>query len=117
MAYLLVVLIVASYGGFAEACAASVGATLAYNFYFLEPIGTFTIEDPRNWVALFSFLVTSIIASSLSTKAKQRALDALERQQDLERLYSFSRSILLIDPAEPFPEQLAQKTADIFLLS
>jgi len=116
-AYLLLILILASYIGFTEACVASVAAVLAFNYFFLEPILTFTIADPRNWVALFSFLVTSLIASSLSTKGKQRALDALARQQDLERLYSFSRAILLIDPAEPFPKQLAQKTADIFLLS
>ena len=116
-AYVLLVLIIASYGGFPEACAASVASMLAFNYFFLEPILTFTIADPRNWVALFSFLVTSLIASSLSTKGKQRALDALARQRDLERLYSFSRAILLIDPAEPFPKQLAQKTADIFLLS
>jgi two-component system, OmpR family, sensor histidine kinase KdpD len=116
-AYLLLILIIASYGGFAEACAASVASMLAFNYFFLEPVLTFTISDPRNWVALFSFLATSLIASSLSTKAKQRALDALARQEDLERLYSFSRAILLIDPAGPFAKQLAEKTADIFSLN
>jgi len=116
-AYLLLILIIASYGGFAEACVSSVAAMLALNYFFLEPILTFTIADPRNWVALFSFLATSLIASRLSTKARQRELDALARQQDLERLYSFSRAILLIDPSEPVPQQLAQKTADIFSLS
>ena len=72
-----------------------IAATLTFNFYFFEPIGTFTIDDPRNWVALFSFLVTSLIASRLSTEAKWRALDAIARRQDLERLYTFSRAILL----------------------
>ena len=69
--YLLFVLIIASTWGFLEASVASVAATLKFNFFFFEPIGTFTIEDPRNWVALFSFLATSLIASRLSTDAKQ----------------------------------------------
>lgn len=115
-AFLLLVLIIASTWGFIEALLASIGATLAFNFFFLPPIGTFTISDPQNWVALFSFLATSLIASRLSDRAKRRALDAVERQQDLERLYTFSRAILLIDSGEPFQKQLAHKLAEIFEL-
>lgn len=84
---------------------------LCFNFFFLPPIGTFTIADPQNWVALFAFLLTSIIASQLSTKARMRALQATERQREMERLYALSRSILLIDPATPVPKQLAIQIA------
>jgi two-component system sensor histidine kinase KdpD len=52
----------------------------------------------------------------LSTEARQRALEALARQKDLERLYTFSRAILLIDNSEPFPKQLVHKLADVFEL-
>jgi two-component system sensor histidine kinase KdpD len=95
----------------------SILATLTFNYFFFPPVGTFTIADPQNWVALFSFLATSLIASRLSDKAKQRALDAQERQQDVERMYTFSRAILLIDNTPPFPKQLVQKLAEIFGLS
>jgi two-component system sensor histidine kinase KdpD len=115
-AYLLLVLIIASVWGFVHAAVASIAATLTFNFFFLPPVGRFTIADPQNWVALFSFLVTSLIASRLSAQAEQRALDALARQRDLERLYTFSRAILLIDDNEPFPRQLARKVAEIFEL-
>lgn len=115
-AYLLLVLIIASVWGFVPAAVASIAATLIFNFFFLPPVGRFTIADPQNWVALFSFLVTSLIASRLSAQAEQRALDALARQQDVERLYTFSRAILLIDDSEPFPRQLARKVAEIFEL-
>jgi two-component system sensor histidine kinase KdpD len=116
-AYLLLILIVASTWGFAEASVSSVLATLAYNFFFLPPVGQFTIADPQNWVALFTFLATSLIASRLSDKAKHRATDAVERQQDLERLYTFSRAILLMSANGPLPKQLAQKLAEVFALS
>jgi len=69
---------------------ASVAATLTFNFYFLPPTGAFTIADPHNWIALFSFLTTSLIASRLSTEAKRQALDAVKRQQDVERLLAIS---------------------------
>src|SRR5262249_137593 len=116
-AYLLVVLLIASFWGFFEASLASFAATLSFNFFFLEPIGTFTIADPQNWVALFSFLVTALVASRLSTKAETRARDAIERRQDIERLYSFSRAILLFDNTEPFPKQIVRKIVEIFEVS
>ena len=116
-AYLVLVLLIASTWGFVESALASVAATLSFNFFFLPPVGTLTIADPQNWVALFSFLTTSLIASRLSTEAKRQALDAIERQQDVERLYTFSRAILLIDTGEPFAKQLAVKLAEIFQLS
>ena len=115
-AYLLLVLAIASAWGFVEALLASVAATLAFNFFFLPPVGTFTIADPQNWVALFSFLATALIASRLSAKAERRARDAIERRQDVERLYTFSRAILLIDSSEPFAKQLARRLVEIFEL-
>jgi two-component system, OmpR family, sensor histidine kinase KdpD len=108
-AYLLLVLVIASSWGFLEASLSSVLATLVFNFFFLPPVGTFTIADPQNWVALFSFLATSLIASRLSAEAKRRALDA-------GRLYTFSRAILLIDRTEPFAKQLVGKLAEVFKL-
>ena len=59
LSYLLIVLprrrrVDAPGGGFT-----SVGAALAFNFFFLPPVGTFTIADPQNWVALFVFLAVA----------------------------------------------------------
>ena len=113
-AYLLLVLLIASTWGLAEATLASLAATLTFNFFFLPPVGKFTIADPQNWVALFSFLVTALIASRLSARVKKQALDAVDRQRDIERLYTFSRAILLIDPAEPVAKQLARRLAEVF---
>lgn len=116
-AYLLLVLVIATFWGFLEATAASVAATLTFNFFYLPPVGRFTIADPQNWVALFSFLTTALIASRLSAEAKHRTLDAIARQQDLERLYTFSRAVLLIDNSELFAKQLVRKLAEIFEMS
>ena len=65
--YLLLVLIIATGWGFIEAASASVAATIAFNFFFLPPVGTLTIADPQNWVALASFLATALIAADSPT--------------------------------------------------
>ena len=72
----------------------SVVAMLAFNYYFLPPVGTLTIADPQNWVALFAFLVTSITGSRLSSRIRKEADEAHQRRREVERLYRFSRQLL-----------------------
>jgi two-component system sensor histidine kinase KdpD len=114
LTYLVLILFIASGWGIGPSTAASVAAVLALNFFFLPPVGTLTIADPQNWVALGAFLVTAIVASQLSGRARQRALDAVERQRDLERLYALSRSILLSEQTEAMPSLIAQRIAATF---
>ncbi len=101
LAFLLGVLGISASWGIRQAVFMSVIATLAFNYYFLPPIGTFTIADPQNWIALFAFLVTAVTASELSARARRGTRAAVERQQELERLYAFSQLLLSSDnPAE-----------------
>ena len=112
--YLVVVLFTAARWGLIEALIASFAAVLGFNFFFLPPVGTFTIADPQNWVALTAFLATSITASQLSTAAKKQALEAMAHQRDMERLYSVSRSILLLDSSGDVEQQLITQVARVY---
>ena len=76
MAFLLVVLFVAAFGRLWIAVTVAIASALALNFFFLPPIGTFTIADPENWVALIAFLIVGILASNLSAAAQARADEA-----------------------------------------
>jgi two-component system, OmpR family, sensor histidine kinase KdpD len=97
LTYLVMVLWVAAYWGFRFSVFLAVVATLAFNFYFLPPVGTFTIADPQNWVALVAFLVTAGSASELADRARRQTADANQRRRDVERLYSFSQRLLATD--------------------
>lgn len=91
---LLSILAVSAVWGIAVSVAMSVVAMLAFNYFFLPPVGTFTISDPQNWIALVAFLVVAVLASQLSSRARQKAADASARQRDIERLYAFSQGLL-----------------------
>jgi two-component system sensor histidine kinase KdpD len=117
LAYLVAILFIAAKWGLAESITASIAAVLCFNFFFLPPIGTFTIADPQNWVALVAFLATSITASRVSMQARRREQEALDSQREMERLYALSRSILLIGPSQPVPKQLATQIAQSFSAS
>ena len=76
MALLLTVLGAATLARLGVAIAISVIAMLSLNYFFLPPLGAFTIADPQNWIALVAFLVVAILASNLSAAAQDRAREA-----------------------------------------
>ena len=73
---LLAVLGVSTVWGLGAATVASLVAVLGFNYHFLPPVGTLTIQDPQNWVALVAFLVTAVTASQLSERARRRTAEA-----------------------------------------
>ncbi|MGA7545972.1 MAG: ATP-binding protein [Methyloceanibacter sp.] len=112
--YLVAILVIATVGGLIEATVSSITAMLCFNFFFLPPVGTFTIADPQNWVALFAFLTTALTASQLSDRLKRQRREALDRQHEMERLYALSRAILLTDTTQPTAMQIANQIAKAF---
>ncbi len=118
---LLYVLILAARWGLSYAVAASVAAAACFNFFFLPPVGTFTIAETQNWVALFAFLGASIIASHLSTRIKTEARQAQAREQEVAMLLELSRALLQTDqvmellPAIPGIVATATQTSSVVL--
>lgn len=94
LTFLLAILGVSALWGMAASVAMSLAAMLALNYYFLPPIGQLSIADPQNWVALCAFLAVAVIASHLSSRARQQAADSSARRREIERLYIFSRGLL-----------------------
>ncbi len=92
--FLVAVLLASAYWGLRYAVVLALGATAAFNFFFLPPIKTFTIADPQNWVALFAFLVTALVASNLAERARREAEAAKGRRREVERLYGLSQRLL-----------------------
>jgi len=68
LSFLLIVLVAAATSRLWVAALASIVAMISLNFFFLPPVGTLTIVDPQNWVALLSFIAVSLVASNLSSR-------------------------------------------------
>ncbi len=95
LTFVLAILAVSTIWGFAVSAFMSIAAMLAFNYFFLPPVGTFTIADPQNWAALFAFLASSLIASQLAARVRKEADEAQRRRHELERLYTFSQQLLV----------------------
>ena len=115
LSMLLLVLWAATTRGLAEAIFTSIVSVLGFNFFFLPPIGTFTIADPENWIALFAFLVTAFTVSQLSAQAKRRAEEAVAGRNEISTLYELSRAMLM-DEARDAVRVSVTKTGQILHL-
>ncbi|WP_029554865.1 sensor histidine kinase KdpD [Xanthobacter sp. 91] len=93
LVFLTAVLVSAVRSGLWPALATSVAAMLAFNFFFIPPLYTFTIADPENVIALFFFLVVAAIASNLTARVRGQALAARARAKTTEDLYLFSKKL------------------------
>ncbi len=114
LTFLLVVLLLASRWGLTIAITTAVVATLAFNYYFLPPLHTFTIAEPQNWIALLAFLTSAIVASRLSERARRETLNATRRRKEVERLYSLSQQLLATDNVMELLNSIPQYVRDAF---
>lgn len=83
---LLDVVLVARLWGIGPALFAAAFAAASYLYYFLPPMG-FGIEDPDDWVAFITFIVTAVVAGELASRAERRAAEAQQGRREIERLY------------------------------
>jgi len=112
LALLLIVLFAATGWGSRPAILAALLGVVCFNFFFLEPVYTFTIDDPQNWVALAAFLITALTAGELSARAKRRAEEAEAGRREIERLYNEYRiAAERARQAEVFEQSERLKTA------
>ena len=72
---------------------AAIASMLAYNFFFLPPLYTFTVGDPENVLALFFFLIVALIVSNLTARTRTQVVTARSRAKTTAELYAFSRKV------------------------
>ncbi|MGZ4387696.1 MAG: sensor histidine kinase [Gaiellaceae bacterium] len=74
--YVLGVLPIAVFWGLPYAVAVSVASMLAFNWFFLPPVHTFTLADSRNWFALGVFVATGVVVSELAARMRRQARES-----------------------------------------
>lgn len=114
--YLVFIVLAAVYGGFWQATLVSVVAVACLDFFFDDPIFSFTIARPSNWVELGAFEFTALIISQLSNRAHLREIEAIAERRDTARLYQIARRILLFDSTGDPGELVASLIGEAFEL-
>jgi two-component system, OmpR family, sensor histidine kinase KdpD len=92
--YLVIVVATAVVGGFWPAVLAAVAASLLVNWYFTAPLHTFTIEEPRNLLALVLFVTVAVAVSSVVHLAARRAQQAAHSRAEAASLLVLAQTVL-----------------------
>jgi two-component system sensor histidine kinase KdpD len=92
--YLVAVVVITVVGGFWPAVAAAIAASLLLNWYFTAPLHTFTIQQPRNLLALLLFVTVAVAVSSVVHLAARRAVQAARSRQEAASLLALAQTVL-----------------------
>ena len=90
MVFLVPVMVSAVFFGRGPAFVTALLSVLAYNFFFLPPLYTFTIADPNNWLSFAVLLFVAIIAGNLAARVRAQADLAAARAAAMTELYRFT---------------------------
>jgi two-component system sensor histidine kinase KdpD len=90
---------------------ASVAASLGYNFFFMDPLYTFTIADPTNVAAFVFFILMAVLISNVAARVRMQAVAAVGRARTTESLYAFSRKLAGVGTLDDVLWAIAYQTA------
>jgi two-component system sensor histidine kinase KdpD len=113
LVFLTAIVAVAVRHGLWPSLLASVVGSLAFNFFFLPPIYTFTIADPENVIAFVFFIVVAILVSNLAARVRAQAVTAAGRARVTESLYAFSRKLAGVGSLDDVLWATAYQTASL----
>jgi len=114
MIFLVAVLLTAVYGGLWPSIAASVLSVLAYDFFFVEPVYTFTIARTQHFVEIAVFLLVAILTSQLTARAREQAEAARRREARTAALYDFVRDVAGAPDVATLLRGIAEHVAQTF---
>ena len=101
IAYLLLILPLATLRGRYAAILAAVVASLSFDYFLIQPLYTFTIARGEEWLALFAFLITALLTSQLAAQMRQSREEAWRRERETRILYEVmhaaNRKITFLD--------------------
>src|ERR1017187_2174935 len=116
MVFLVLVVWVSAQAGIRLSLFVALLCAIAFDYYFLPPVGTLRLSGIQSWVAMISFLLSCVVVGRVAERARGQARQADERREDLERLYELSQEMMLQEDAAGLIRDLPRMIEHIFAL-
>lgn len=88
--FLLPVGLSATFWGLLPGTLAAFACFLTFNYFFIQPIGTFTVHDSEDFIILMAFLGVTIVFSQMVGAIKRNLAAATHHENEAMRLYEFN---------------------------
>lgn len=114
--FLILVLLSAFFTDIVVAVVTSLVAGSCFNFFFLPPIGTFTIGSVDDWISFIAFLTTAIAISRLTASARQHSVQARTLDGTLMRLKEFGEWLISVPQDRLSLSSMAEQVVSLFVM-
>ncbi|MDK2762196.1 MAG: DUF4118 domain-containing protein, partial [Sphingopyxis sp.] len=91
--YLVPVILVATLYGLRPGLIASVAAALAFNFFFLDPVHSFTVTDPQSVLTMLVLTGVAAVTSNLAGRLRTRARIGVRSAQENAAIAAFGQAL------------------------
>lgn len=115
--YVLAVVIAARVGGALAGVGASLLSFLSLNFFFTPPFHTFVVAAPEDLVALFVFLIVSVIVGLLLSSALTAKSRSERRELEARLLNRLATRLLSGEPTDKVLTGFAEGICELFDLA
>ena len=115
--YVFAVLVVALVWGMAYAIPVAVASMLAFNWFHLPPLYTFTVAEGSNWFALATYVVVAVTVSLLADRVRRRAAEAEQREREAALLADVAGELLGGRGLQGELESISARTAQVLGVS
>lgn len=95
MIFLVVVVVTATQAGLVVSLYSALLCAISFDYFFLPPFHTFILAGPEEWVSMFTFAISSVVAGRVAERARQQKEQAEQRREDVERLFQLSQEMML----------------------
>jgi two-component system sensor histidine kinase KdpD len=116
MVFLVVVVVTATQAGPVISLYSALLCAVSFDYFFLPPIRTFVLAGPQEWVSMWTFAVSSLVAGRVAERARKQKEQAEQRREDVERLYLLSQEMILHEDAAGLIRDLPALVAKTFVL-
>jgi two-component system, OmpR family, sensor histidine kinase KdpD len=116
MVFLALVVWIATQSGLAVSLYCAAVCAVSFDFFFLPPVHTLTLAGPQEWVAIFTFLASSVVAGRVAERARRQTRQAEQRREDVERLNLLGQEMMLYEDAAGLMSELPRILQRVFSL-
>ncbi len=114
LAFVLPAVVGVVIGGFWVGVAGAAAGFLVYDWFFLPPYNTLTVQSAQNWIALVVYISVVLIVAQVVAQLRAAREEALRRQQESDRLYELSQALIGDLPLAQLLTHIADTVQGVF---
>jgi two-component system sensor histidine kinase KdpD len=114
--YLVLVVWFATFAGHEVSIFLAILCSIVFDYYFLEPLHSLGLTGFQSWLTMIAFVVSCIVVGRVAERARRQTLQAVQRREEIERLYALNQEMMLHEDAAGLVREIPRLIEQNFAL-